>query len=515
LLLAYGTVSQLGFMMLAFGTGNDHIAEAGIVLLLAHACFKAALFMVVGIIDHGTGTRDVRRLHGLDRDWRWVKVVAIVGAASMAGLPPLLGFIAKEKVLDTYVEYGDFTGATAVLVVIVGASILTFAYSARFVLGMLGALHEEPSPAEGAVAGGAAIAHQPHAPGFGFVAPAAVLTVCTIVFGVAPQLLDVLVSAATIALEPGADPSDLHLWNGFNTAFVLSLVIIGCGVVLTVLRTSVESAQRRASRALSFVPNSERVFVGTLRGVGEIARRVTATLQNGSLPIYVSIIILTATMVPLVGFATEIGGLPEVVESPVQVVIAGLIISAAIGATMVQRRIAAAVLLGAVGYSMAGLYVARGAPDLALTQFAIETLSTVLFVLVLRFLPSTWIHRTPAIATPMRLAVSIAVGVAIFVFALSASNARTDVREPSMSVSQVEASLPEGHGKNVVNVILVDFRGWDTMGEITVLSVAAVGVVSLARAGRRRGAPGSAFEELLDEQPGELVADGAGQGAPQ
>ncbi len=138
-------------------------------------------------------------------------------------------------------------------------------------------------------------------------------------------------------------------------------------------------------------------------------------------------------------------------------------------------------MLGGVGYAMAGLYVARGAPDLALTQFSIETLSTVLFVLVLRFLPRSWRHRAPSIAAPMRIAVAAAVGVGIFIFALSASNARSSVDEPSMSEVMVEQSLPKGKGHNVVNVILVDFRGWDTMGEITVLLVAAIGAVSLAR----------------------------------
>lgn len=510
LLLAYGTVSQLGFMMLLFGTGDDHIAQAGIVLLIAHGCFKAALFMVVGIVDHCAGTRDVRRLRGFDRGWTWVKVVAVVSAASMAGLPPLLGFIAKEKALDAYVEYGDFAGGTATLVVIVVASILTFAYSARFVLGLFGVFADERTPERADVPTPAAAdehgAFHAHAPAFSFVAPAAVLTACTIVFGLAPWLLDTLVSAATIALEPGADPAPLKLWAGVNTALLLSLLIIASGVVLAILRAPIELAQRAGSRAISFVPNSERVFLAILRGVGILARRVTATVQNGSLPIYISIIILTATIVPLYGFASDIGDLPEFSESPVQIVLIGLIISAAIGATFVRRRIAAAVLLGAVGYGMAGLYVARGAPDLALTQFAIETLSTVLFVLVLRFLPRKWVHRTPAIATPMRLAVSAAVGVAIFVFALSASNARSDVREPSMSESQVEAALPEGKGKNVVNVILVDFRGWDTMGEITVLAVAAMGAVSLARTGRRRGDPGSDFEEVLPEPTEHEVA---------
>jgi multicomponent Na+:H+ antiporter subunit A len=497
LLLAYGTVSQLGFLMLLFGTGNDHIAQAGIVLLLAHGCFKAALFMVVGIVDHGAGTRDIRQLHGFGREWAPLKVVAVVSAASMAGLPPLLGFIAKEKALDSYVEYGDFAGATLVLVVIVAASILTFAYSARFVLGLWGAYGVDEDV-------GAARATpveelpEPHAPSFAFLAPAAVLTVATIVFGVWPSLLDDLVAAATIALEPAAHPAELELWAGVNTAVLLSGLIIVCGLVLTVLRGPVEVAQRRASRAIAFIPSSDQVFLAILRAVGTTARVVTATLQNGSLPIYVSIIVLTATAVPLIGFAGEIGDMPEFVESPIHVVLVGLIVSAAIGATITRRRIAAAIMLGAVGYSMAGLYIARGAPDLALTQFAIETLSTVLFVLVLRFLPATWAHRTPAIATPMRIAVSAVVGVAIFVFALSASNARSDVSEPSMSEAQVAAALPEGKGKNVVNVILVDFRGWDTLGEITVLVVAAAGAVSLARTGRRRGDPGSQFEEVLD-----------------
>jgi multicomponent Na+:H+ antiporter subunit A len=505
LLLAHGTVSQLGFMMLLFGTGNDHIAQAGIVLLIAHGCFKAALFMVVGVVDHGMGTRDIRRLGRFGPGWTPVRIVGLVSAASMAGLPPLLGFIAKEKALDAYIEYGDFAGAALVLAVIVVGSVFTFAYSARFVLGLWGVYCDldDPAddPADGVVVEQPAPAmEEPHAPSFGFVAPAAVLTVCTIVFGLVPSLLDDLVAAATIALEPGAHPADLQLWAGFNAAVVLSIVIIAAGLVLTFLRGPVEVGQRRISQRLAFLPSSEQVFLATLRGVNTIARVVTATLQNGSLPIYVSIIVLTVTLVPLTSFADDMGDLPEFVESPIHVVLVALIISAAIGASITHRRIAAALMLGGVGYSMAGLYVARGAPDLALTQFAVETLSTVLFVLVLRFLPTKWDYRAPtAIATPMRLAVAGAVGVAVFVFAITASNARSDVREPSMSVEQIAAAKPEGGGKNIVNVILVDFRGWDTMGEITVLVVAAAGAVSLARTGRRRGEPGPEFEEQLNE----------------
>lgn len=490
LLLAYGTVSQLGFLMLMFGAGESDIAEAGVVLILAHATFKAGLFMVVGIIDHRAGTRDIRLLHGFGRSWRAVQVVAVVSAASMAGLPPLFGFIAKEKALDGYLEHGDFVGATAVLVVIVVGSILTFAYSARFLLGVFGVFGEADSPATSREAPG---------PSALFVGPAVVLATATVAFGVAPMLVSGLVESATTALYPGSSPQAVHLFAGFNAALMLSLVIILGGVVITLARGWVGNVQRRGSMAIRAVPSSEQGYLAVLRGISTTANRTTAVVQNGSLPIYLAVIVLTVTLVPVAAFASEIDRLPTWVEHRTHLPLVALMVCAGLGATIVRQRIAAALMLGAVGYAMAGLYVARGAPDLALTQFSIETLSTVLFVLVLRFLPRSWRHRPPVLTAPMRVGVATAVGVAVFVFALSASGARSDVEEPSMSEVMIESSLPEGNGHNVVNVILVDFRGWDTMGEITVLMVAAVGAVSLARTGRRHDdedAP--VFEEILD-----------------
>ena len=492
LLLAYGTVSQLGFMMLLFGVGDYHIAEAGIVLILAHGAFKAALFMVVGIVDHETGTRDIRELHGFSSvpGWRVVKVVAVISAASMAGLPPLFGFIAKEKALDGYVEYGDFAGGTAALVVIVLASILTFAYSARFVLGIFGSFGERDRTV---------VSLEAHAPSAVFVGPSVVLSIATVLFGIAPVLVDGLIEAATTTLYPGSEPKPVELFAGFNTALLLSAVIIACGIALTVLRAPVADVQSRASHGLRAVPSTEQGFLAVLRSISVVSTRVTATVQNGSLPIYLAVIMLTVTIVPLAAFASELDQLPQFVETPAHVALVAIMVAAGLGACIVRHRIAAALMLGAVGYAMAGLYVAQGAPDLALTQFSIETLSTVLFVLVLRFLPRSWRHRAPAIAAPMRIAVAGAIGVAVFVFALSASNARSDVDEPSMSEVMIENSLPKGKGANVVNVILVDFRGWDTMGEITVLLVAAIGAVSLARPGRRRDdSDAPVFEEILD-----------------
>ena len=277
LLLAYGTVSQLGFMMLLFGTGDDHIAQAGVVLLLAHGAFKAALFMVVGIVDHEVGSRDIRRLTGFGKGWRLTLVAGVVGAASMAGLPPLFGFISKEKALDGYIEHGDFVGSTVVLVVIVVASILTFAYSARFVLGLFGVFADPEFEASCVDDVDSQTAHAPSLP---FVGPALFLTVFTIAAGLAPVIVDRLVEMATIALHPEAEPKHVHLWSGFNTAFMLSLVIIGTGTALTVFRSRVAAGQSVTSKAMRLVPSSEQSFNFLLRGVGVVARRVTGVASE-------------------------------------------------------------------------------------------------------------------------------------------------------------------------------------------------------------------------------------------
>ncbi|MEL6891076.1 MAG: hydrogen gas-evolving membrane-bound hydrogenase subunit E [Actinomycetota bacterium] len=481
LLLAYGTVSQLGFMMLLLGTGEYKIAQAGVVVLLAHAAFKATLFMLVGIIDHEVGTRDIRRLHGFGRAWLPVKAMALIGAASMAGLPPLLGFVAKEKGIDTYLEYGEFTGAGVVLAVIVLGSILTFAYSARYVLGVWGRFGTDEHDV---------VSTEAHAAPLVFSGPAMVLTVITVVVGVVPSLVTALSGAATIALDPGATPSKVKLFAGFNTALLLSAVIIVVGSLLTIGRGLVARAQRVAAAPLRSLPSTHGAFAATIKTIDRAASATTRTFQTGSLPMYVGVILAVAVTVPVLPMLGALDTLPEWVENPLHVPLVAIILGCALGAALIKRRMAAVLMLGTVGFAMAGLYEVQGAPDLALTQFAIETLGTVLFVLVLRFLPSRFVDLAPAVVRPLRLAVAVLVGCAVFVFAIVASDARADVDAPPISAEMVERSKPDGDGKNVVNVILVDFRGVDTMGEITVLVVAAIGAVAVARAGRRNGEQG-------------------------
>jgi multicomponent Na+:H+ antiporter subunit A len=472
LLLAYGTVSQLGFMMTMFGLGTEASLLAGCVLVLAHGLFKAALFMVVGMVEHQTGTRDLRRLPALGRDWLVVKAVTVVSAASMAGVPLVFGFVAKEEALAAP-EAGGFAFAGLVLAGEVVGSILTVAYSLRFTMAIVARR-----------AATAAAGESSAAPAVLLVAPAALLAALSVLLGVLPAGADGLVGAAMAALL--AAPTDVHLvvWHGFDTALWLSVVVLAAGTGLYLARDRLVPLVRRGGR----LPSADAVFLGVLRGLNRLADRVTAIVQPGSLPIYAGVIL--ATMAGLVGgtllLRADWPGWPEGAGVPGQVPVAVAIVVLAGAAARSRRRFSAALFLGATGYAMAGLFVVQGAPDLALTQVAIETLTTVLFVLVLRRLPDDFEHEAAQPRRILRLVVAGAVAAVVFGFALVAGSGR--VADP-VSREMVERSLPDGGGRNVVNVILVDFRGLDTLGEITVLTAASIGAVALARAGRRRPNP--------------------------
>jgi multicomponent Na+:H+ antiporter subunit A len=480
LLLAHGTVSQLGFLMVLAGTGTPAAVVAGCALLLAHAAFKAALFMCVGIIDHQTHTRDLRYLGGFGRSWRPTTVVATVSAASMAGVVPLSGFVAKEAALDAV---GDGSGAERiVLVAVVLGSILTAAYSIRFVWGAFAVKRSSdasgaPLPPPHDVAAAA-----PPSPAF--LAPAAVLAAAAIVLGVFPAAFNSLVRRAAATLDAAAT-ADLALWHGLTLALVLSIVALSAGVLLFVLRRRVDAVQQ----ALRPRWSGDDAYEASVRGLTATADRVTGVAQPGSLPLYAGVVLLTAAVVPGVALLMHGSwpGWPEWMSTAGHLPVAGLVTGGALASTIARRRFTSALLLGAVGYGMSLLFVIDGAPDLALTQFAIETLTVVLFLLVLRFLPDEFERRPLRIGHALRVVVSAAVGVFVFAIMIIATAART---EPSVSHEMIERALPDAGGRNVVNVILVDFRGLDTLGEITVLAVSAIGAVALGRAGlRRAGGP--------------------------
>jgi multicomponent Na+:H+ antiporter subunit A len=468
LLLAFGTVSQLGLLIVLFGAGTPSTAAAGWALLVAHAAFKATLFMVVGIIDHQTGTRDIRRLPGLRAGWLPLEIVAVLAAASMAGIPLDAGFVAKELAYDS-LGHATFSGHTAVLVATVAGSMLTVAYTFRFYWGAFVAPRRRERA--GAVP-------SPPAPAWAFVAPAATLAGFGVVLGIFPGIADSLATASVTGFGPAASPVHLSLWHGPGP-LALSLITLAGGAVVVLADRFVQRVLAEGGR----LPSGAEIYLATLRGLGRLSTRVTAFVQNGSLPIYAGVILATAALVPAGALiaAGDWPGWPEfgsLSEAPVAITL----VTAALGAAIVRRRFSAAIFLGVCGYAMAGLFVLSGAPDLALTQAAVETLSTVVFVLVLRRLPERFERQSSSRRRVVRLAIAAAVGATVFVFALVAAGYRLT---PPVSNEMVAGSVPDAHGRNVVNVILVDFRGFDTLGEIMVLAVASIGAVALARVGRR------------------------------
>jgi multicomponent Na+:H+ antiporter subunit A len=473
-ILAYGTVSQLGFMVVLFGAGLPEATVAGVTLLFAHALFKAGLFLVVGVIDHQAHTRDIRALGAYGPGWNGPKVVAIVSGASMAGIPLLFGFVAKELAYDAWL-HGELASSGVVLVGIVAGSVLTFAYTARLLLGAFrpGVLTERQ------VVEGPLPIDAPPAPAVGFWLPAAVLGTFTAVLGLVPNLASGIVGAAAHSIDPEVEHVHLAVWHGFNPALALSGLTVLLGVLLVVGGPAVARLQRTMPHPV----DGDVAYLGTMRTLNRVADRTTGVMQSGSLPVYLAVILMTAAVLP--GWALLQGpapDLPPLTSGPGDWAAAALLVCGGAAAAVVRQRMAAVLCLGAVGFGMALVFVLQGAPDLALTQVCVDTIGAVVFVLVLRHLPQRFGVRATPFGRTLRLAVSGLVGLFVLGFILVAGDARVD---PSISGAFIERALEEGGGRNVVNVVLVDIRGFDTMGEITVLAVAAIGVYALARLSRR------------------------------
>ncbi|WP_338886577.1 Na+/H+ antiporter subunit A [Rhodococcus sovatensis] len=476
LILAFGTVSQLGFLMVLVGIGTEKAMLAGLTMIIAHAMFKAALFMVVGIIDHTTGTRDIRKLAHLGKKAPILAGVAALAAASMAGLPPFLGFVGKETALSAVIGTPALNPTVSAVVVtgMVLGSILTVTYSIRFVWGAFGRKQlKRPSPAVKSM----------HAPAALFIAAPAFLAVLGAVAGVFSPVVDKIVSPYARTVDSyGQSPYHLSLWHGFNLPLGLTVIVVTGGVALFV-------AHRMVNRLKFEHPalgNADRVYDAVLRGMDTISIRLTGTTQRGSLPLTQGTILLTLVLLPMavlaVGFEP---GLDFVLfDTPLQIVISLVMISGALGATVMRNRLASVILVGLTGYGCGVIFAVHGAPDLALTQFLVETLTLVVFVLVLRKLPAEVDDRGSAGSRLPRAALAVAVGATITILGAYAMNARNSV---PISLQLPDAAYLLGDGRNIVNVLLVDIRAWDTMGEISVLLVAATGVASLVFRNRRFG----------------------------
>ncbi|MBG6239105.1 multicomponent Na+:H+ antiporter subunit A [Mycetocola sp. CAN_C7] len=461
LVLAYGTVSQLGFLMVIVGFGGRDAGLAGAALLLAHALYKAALFLIVGIIDHRAGTRDWRQLSGVGRRNRSLAVIAFVAVASMAGIPPLFGFVAKEAVFSAFLEAalaGDVWGWVALIGTAVG-SVLTVAYSARF---FWGAFASRPGVEPCTL----------HADGWGILIAPAILSGITIALGFAA-------APVSTALEPYADTmgdGDYHLalWHGLEPALGISAVVVLAGLALFWRRRWVA----RMQEAVPPTMDMSRGYWMSVRFIDRLSARTTLFAQRGGLPQYLGTI-LVVFVVTLGAAATMNRTWPDSIrlfDYPQQMFIAAAMAIAAVMAGQATQRMSAVLLVGATGFGMVALFALHGAPDIALTQALVELVTLVVFVLVLRRLPIKIAQRNKPVKRILRSAVGISVGVIMAIVAVIALGAR---QEESIAGEWPRLAFEEGHGRNIVNVVLVDIRAWDTMGEIAVLVVVATGIASL------------------------------------
>lgn len=503
LILAYGTISQLGFIALVISGGTPDALYAAMAMMLAHSLFKAALFLTVGIIDHQAGTRDIHKISGIYRHAPKLFVIGTISAASMAGLPPLAGFVAKEAILETslhaiksHEDGGILLLDGITLFAVVVGSVLTFAYSARFVWGAFAvkpayymedienlkfcetAYVEEVHKSDKSPD---TLFHHVSVP---FLLAPAVLTLGTLVYGLYPEPVHLWISS--FIKKVGEYELHLALWHGITPALLTSLGIIAAGLLLFVFKAQVEKAQL----ALPQWRSASKNYRDIIDGLDRVSVWVTGQTQRGSLGFYLGIILMTAVIVPtVVLFVAETPPIANirVRVSPAQWAVSIIMIIAAVVVIWARKRFLAILMVSVTGYGMSLLFVLRSAPDLALTQLLVETVSMVAFVLAMRVLPRNIAEKkvnskTEGTKQSLRILISIGFGVLMMALAMFTFSSRN---LDAISLDLPKLAYEEGHGKNIVNVILVDTRGWDTFGEISVLALAATGVASLLFIGGR------------------------------
>lgn len=471
-ILAYSTISSLGTLIMLLGFGTDISVKAAVLFLLVHALYKGSLFMSAGSIEHETGTRDVTMLGGLGRLMPLTLAAVFLAALSMSGFPPMLGFISKELLYEVTLEAEVWSAGLTTVTVIVNV-LLVAAAGVVLILPFFGPL---PSPARSTAAGARPIHEAPLSMWLGPL----LLSAVALLFGLFPGLLsNTLVAPAASSVANRPITVSLALWHGINPMFILSLITMVAGAVLYVAHRPLRPRAQGLDAVLARTGPAQWYAWG-LAGMLRFAEALTRLLQNGYLRYYILYIVVTTT--GLVSYTLLRQGnivwpstVPNVFVHEVGVGI--IILLAALMTVRAESRLAAVAALGVIGYSIALLYVFFGAPDLAITQLSVETLIVILFVLVIYRLPF-FSRLTSRRERTRDVLISIMVGMMMTVLVLAATAVP---RGSHLTAYFAENSVTLGKGRNIVNVILVDFRGLDTMVEITVLAVAAIGVYALLK----------------------------------
>jgi len=481
-LLAYSTLSHLGLITLLLGLNSPLAAVAAVFHILNHATFKASLFMAAGIIDHESGTRDIRKLSGLIKLMPYTATLAMVASASMAGVPLLNGFLSKEMFFAETVFITSTAWVEAALPVIATvAGTFSVAYSLRFTVDVFFGPKADNLP------------HTPHEPPRWMRVPVELLVLACLIVGIFPaQSVGPLLAAAAQPVVGGTLPEySLAIWHGLNAPMIMSLIAMGAGILLYLLLRKPIKRERFVGPPLIWRLNGKQLFERVLIRKLRIARTLESLLTTRRLQAQLFLMVtvaLIAGFVPMYENGLSWGDRPKIPGSGVFVMLWLIAIACAVGAAWQAKyhRLAAVTMVGVCGLMTCVTFVWFSAPDLALTQLAVEVVTTVLILLGLRWLP----RRNENVATPVRsrnrarvrrvrdfiLAVGVGGGMALLSYAMLTRPTPNTISEFYLS-----RALTQGGGTNAVNVMLVDFRGFDTFGEITVLAVVALTVFALLR----------------------------------
>lgn len=495
-ILAYSTISQLGMMVMLLGFSLKAAALAAVLHILNHAAFKAALFMSAGIVEHETGTRNIRRLGGLAKAMPITALIATFAAASMAGLPPFGGFISKEAMLDETLHAG--TWLLPVLATL-GAA-LSVGYSLRLAVHLFFGQPREAEPFARA-----------HDPGAGMWASPALLTTLAVLLGLIPMTLAApLVGAVTAAVTGGPVPEvDLALWHGVNLALILSLIAVAGGAVLLWQHKRLLAAWERTP-----LPDAKRLFDAGMRFADTWTRKAIVAAHTPSLQTMLlasfAVTILLVIDGALTGGGVLTGTRAGLPASPTGIIAWALLIAATAAAVRdSHNRLRALITISVIGLVVSLAFVQFSAPDLALTQISVEVVTVLLLLLALNLLPK----NPPPLSKPARKwrDAGLAATGGLLIGGIAWAMLTRDPG-PSIAAYHLANAKSGGGGTNVVNVILVDFRAFDTLGEIIVLGIAGLGIFALldtaatGKAGARLRAWRDAMPRSPERHPMMLVA---------
>jgi len=464
-LLAYSTISHLGLITLLLGLDTKLAVVAALFHIMNHAVFKASLFMAAGIIDHESGTRDMRKLGGLWQYMPYTATLAMVAAASMAGVPLFNGFLSKEMFLAETLHssaLGFLSWVIPVLATLAG--IFAVAYSMRFILDVFFGDEAKDLP------------KTPHEPPRYMKIPIEILVALCLLVGIFPNFVigPLLETVASSVLKSELPYYSLAIWHGFNLPLLMSAIAIGGGLIVHAYRSHIYRFQVQFKET-----DEKRVFEGVMQKLVAYATRLHEAFSNGSLQRYiVALLLLTIVMTatPLINLDTGKTHFSDQAVSGIEITAAILLCLSAIATVIYHRkRMVALITLSVVGLIVSVAFARFSAPDLALTQLAVEVVTVILLMLALYFLP----QKTPQESSPSRVVRDL--GIAAAIGGLVATVNYAFITQPLETISTffLANSKTGGGGTNAVNVILVDFRGVDTLGEILVLGIAALGIFNL------------------------------------